>query len=446
MTTPDQDFVLKTIKTRDVHFVRFWFADVLGHLKSFAVIPSELENAFEEGMGFDCACIDGFGGPEESDMLACPDASTFQVLPWRPADNAVARMFCTICTPDGEPFEGDPRRVLRRACERAAEAGYVLNVGPEVEYFYFAGKNSPEPLDNGGYFDLTSLDNASDLRRDTILTLEKMGIPVEYSHHESAPSQHEIDLRYSDAMDMADNVMTYKLVVKEVAMKHGVHASFMPKPIEGVSGSGMHVHQSLFDLDGNNVFYDPDDPAGDNLSAIAKSYMAGILKYAPEFSLLANQTVNSYKRIGAQDDAPRYIVWARRNRSALLRVPHCRPGKDLSCRIELRNPDPAANPYLLFAAMLAAGMKGIEDGLELPAPVEPSDVRGCTDAELEARGIRFMPATLGEAIDLFEGSALMREVLGERIHGFLVDAKRREWDSYRRSVSAWEIDRYLEEL
>lgn len=446
MTTPGQDFVLKTIKSRDVHFVRFWFTDVLGRLKSFAVIPSELEDAFEEGMGFDGSCVDGFGSAEEIDMLACPDASTFQILPWRPVDNAVGRMFCTIRTPNGKPFEGDPRQVLRRVCERTAEAGYVLNVGPELEYFYFASKDAPVPLDNGSYFDLTSLDHASDLRRDTILTLEKMGIPVEYSHHESAPSQHEIDLRYSDAMDMADNVMTYKLVVKEVAMKHGVHASFMPKPLEGVSGSGMHVHQSLFDLEGNNVFFDENDPDGAHLSLLAKRYMAGLLKYAPEFSLLANQTVNSYKRIGTEGDAPRFVAWSRKNRSTLLRVPLYKPGKGVACRVEMRSPDPAANPYLLFAAMLAAGMRGIEDELELPAPLELEDVRGLTDAELLAKGVRLMPATLGEAIEFFEGSALMREVLGDHIHDFLVTEKRKEWESYRRSVSAWEIDRYLEEL
>ena len=446
MTSPDQDFALKTIKNRDVHFVRFWFTDVLGRLKSFAVIPSELDAAFEEGMGFDGNSVDGFGGAEESDMIAIPDASTFQVLPWRPADNAVGRMFCDIRLPDGQPFEGDPRQVLRRVCERVAEAGYILNVGPELEFFYFKGNDDPTPLDNGGYFDLTSLDHASDLRRDTILTLEKMGIPVEYSHHEAAPSQHEIDLRYSDAMNMADNVMTYKLVVKEVAMKHGVHASFMPKPLEGVSGSGMHVHQSLFDFDGNNVFFDADDPDGNNLSDIAKSYMAGLLKYAPEFSLLSNQTVNSYKRLGTEDDAPRYIVWSRRYRSALLRVPSFKPTRDVSCRVEMRSPDPAANPYLLFAAMLAAGMKGIEDGLELPPAVELSDIRGCSASELAARGIRAMPATLGEAIELFAESTLMREVLGERIHSFLLDKKRREWESYRRSVSRWELDRYFEEL
>ena len=446
MTTPDQDFALKTIKNRDVHFVRFWFTDALGRLKSFAVIPSELDSAFEEGMGFDGNSVDGFGSPEEADMLACPDASTFQILPWRPASNAVGRMFCDVRLPDGQPFEGDPRQVLRRVCARAADAGYVLNVGPELEFFYFASKDDPTPLDNGGYFDLTSLDHASDLRRDTILTLEKMGIPVEYSHHESAPSQHEIDLRFSDVMSMADNVMTYKLVVKEVAMKHGVHASFMPKPLEGVSGSGMHVHQSLFDFEGNNAFFDADDPDGWNLSPLAKSYMAGLLKYAPEFTLLANQTVNSYKRLGTEEDAPRYIAWSRKNRSTLLRVPSSKPDKEIACRIELRSPDPAANPYLLFAAMLAAGMKGVEDGLELPAPLERADWASASKDELATRGIQTMPATLGEAIDLFEGSSLMREVLGEHTHGFLVETKRREWESYRRSVSSWELKRYLEEL
>lgn len=446
MTTPDQDFVLKTIKTRDVHFVRFWFTDVLGRLKSFAVIPNELENAFEDGMGFDGGSIDGFGNVEETDMLACPEASTFQVLPWRPMNNAVGRMFCTIRTPDGELFGGDPRQVLRRVCEQAAEAGYVLNVGPEVEYFYFKGKDDPTPLDNGSYFDLTSLDHASDLRRDTILTLEKMGIPVEYSHHEAAPSQHEIDLRYSDVMSMADNVMTYKLVVKEVAMKHGVHASFMPKPLVGVSGSGMHVHQSLFDMDGNNVFFDANDPDGNNLSALCKSYMAGLLKYAPEYSLLTNQTVNSYKRLGSEDDAPRCIAWSRRNRTTLIRVPSCQAANDITCRIELRSPDPAANPYLAFAAMLAAGLKGIEEGLQLPPAVEYADVVGKSDAQLRREGIPTMPATLGEAVDLFEESQLMREVLGAHIHSFLVSEKRQEWNAYRASVSQWELSRYLEEL
>ncbi len=444
MTTPGQDFALKTIKNRDVHFVRFWFTDVLGRLKSFAVIPSELETAFAEGMGFDGNCVEGFGGAEESDMLAHPDASTFQVLPWRPSHDAVGRMFCDIYTPDHKHFEGDPRHVLRRVCEKAAKAGYVLNVGPELEFFYFADKNSPTPLDNGGYFDLTSLDHASDLRRDTILTLEKMGIPVEYSHHEAAPSQHEIDLRYSDAMSMADNVMTYKMVVKEVAMKHGVHASFMPKPIAGASGSGMHVHQSLFDLDGNNVFFDESDPGF--LSPIARSYVAGLLKYAPEFSLLSNQTVNSYKRIGGEPNAPRFVAWSRRNMQTLVRVPVYKMGKPVSCRIELRSPDPAANPYLLFAAMLAAGMKGIEDKLTLPDALEVADVQGHSRDELRAAGVQLMPENLGEAIANFEKSELMREILGEGLHSFLVEYKRAEWKDYCNSVTPWELEHYLEEL
>ena len=296
-SNPEQDFVLKTIKSRDVHFVRFWFTDVLGSMKSFAVIPSELEDAFADGMGFDGSCIEGFCRTEESDMLAFPDASTFQVLPWRPESNAVARMFCNIRTPDGKPFEGDPRHVLARVVGKAQDMGYVFNVGPEVEFYYFKDAEGTELLDRGGYFDLTSLDYASDLRRDTVLTLEKMGIPVEYSHHENGPSQHEIDLRFTDALSMADAVMTYKLVVKEIAMKHGVYASFMPKPLSDAPGSGMHVHMSLFDFDGSNVFFDPDDPQGYHLSATAKSFLAGILKYAPEFALITNPCVNSYKRL-----------------------------------------------------------------------------------------------------------------------------------------------------
>ena len=358
-SNPEQDFVLKTIKSRDVHFVRFWFTDVLGSMKSFAVIPSELEDAFADGMGFDGSCIEGFCRTEESDMLAFPDASTFQVLPWRPESNAVARMFCNIRTPDGKPFEGDPRHVLARVVGKAQDMGYVFNVGPEVEFYYFKDAEGTELLDRGGYFDLTSLDYASDLRRDTVLTLEKMGIPVEYSHHENGPSQHEIDLRFTDALSMADAVMTYKLVVKEIAMKHGVYASFMPKPLSDAPGSGMHVHMSLFDFDGSNVFFDPDDPQGYHLSATAKSFLAGILKYAPEFALITNPCVNSYKRLLAGGEAPIYLSWARANRSTLVRVPGYRPNREMACRLELRSPDPSANPYLTFAVMLAAGLAGI---------------------------------------------------------------------------------------
>lgn len=440
---PDQDFVLKTIKSRDVHFVRFWFTDVLGTMKSFAVVPNELDDAFSEGMGFDGSCIEGFCRTQESDMLAYPDASTFQVLPWRPESNAVARMFCSIRTPDGQPFEGDPRHVLARTVEKAARMGYVYNVGPEVEYFYFKDAEGTEVLDRGGYFDLTSLDYASDLRRDTVLTLEKMGIPVEYSHHENGPSQHEIDLRYADALSMADAVMTYKLVVKEIATRHGVYASFMPKPLAGEPGSGMHVHQSLFDREGNNAFYDPDDAQGYHLSSIAKHYIAGILKYAPEFCAITNQYVNSYKRLIAGGEAPTYLSWASRNRSTLVRIPGYRPNRENACRIELRNPDPAANPYLAFSVMLAAGLKGIEDQLELQPPTEDQDLFALSRQELRRQGIETLPESLGEAVELFAGSELMRETLGEHIHSYLVQAKRVEWNKYQGHVSQWEHDRYL---
>lgn len=365
-------------------------------------------------------------------MLAYPDASTFQVLPWRPESNAVARMFCDIRRPDGAPFGGDPRHVLARTVERAADMGYIFNVGPELEYYYFKDPAGTEVLDTGGYFDLTTLDYASDLRRDTVLTLEKMGIPVEYSHHELGPSQHEIDLRYDEALSMADAVMTYKMVVKEIAIKHGVHASFMPKPLSDAPGSAMHVHQSLFDLDGRNAFFDPKDPEGLCLSPLAKSYIAGLLKYAPEFCLVTNQTVNSYKRLVGDDKAPVQLSWARTDRTSLVRIPGYRPNRERTCRIELRSPDPAANPYLAFAVMLAAGLAGIEEGLSLMPP-----------ADAGAQDARSLPRNLGEAIELFEASDLMRRTLGDHIHRYLVDAKREEWGSYQSSVSQWERDRYL---
>ena len=442
ISNPQQDFVLKTIESRDVHFVRFWFTDVLGRMKSFAIIPSELEDAFSDGMGFDACCIEGFATSTESDMLAFPDAETFQVLPWRPEKNAVARMFCDIKTPDGKPFEGDPRYVLERMTRKAADMGYIFNVGPELEYFYFKDAKTTEPLDRGGYFDLTSLDYASDLRRDTVLTLEKMGIPVEYSHHERGPSQHEIDLRYTDALSMADAVMTYKLVVKEIAMKHGVHASFMPKPMQDAPGNCMHVHQSLTDLDGENVFFDASDPSGYNLSKLAKHYIAGILKYAPEFSLVTNQYVNSYKRLTDDGEAPTCLAWARNNRSAIVRIPSYRPSREGACRIELRSPDPAANPYLAFAVMLAAGLRGIEDELELQDPSEAAAV-DADPREPRQKGIGRLPEDLGEAVELFAESELMKEVLGEHIHGYLTEAKRAEWQEYQRIVTQWEIDRGL---
>lgn len=444
--SPERDFVLKTVRERGIHFLRFWFTDVLGTLKSFAVTPAELESTFDEGVGFDGSSIQGFVPIEESDMVAFPDPSTFQVLPWRPKDNGVARMFCDIRNPDGSAFDGDSRLALRRVLDKAADMGYSMNIGAEMEYFYFKDDTSTEPIDKGGYFDLTSLDNAHDLRRDTVLTLEKMGIPVEYSHHEAAPSQQEVDLRYSDPMSMADAVMTFRLVAKEIAIQQGVHASFMPQPINGESGSGMHLHQSLFDEEGNNAFFDPDDPDGHNLSLVAKRYLAGILKYAPEYTIVTNQYVNSYKRLVHGTSTPVYTNWSECDRSTMVRIPMYKPGKESATRIEIRSPDPTANPYLAFAATLAAGLKGIEDGLELSAPCSVVEIEGMSDAERAEHKVQSLPRDLGEAISCFESSELMREVLGEHIHRFYVENKKREWESYCTYVSDWELKRYLQKL
>lgn len=438
----DKDYVLTTVKERGIKFIRFWFTDVLGVMKSFAVTDTEVAGAFEEGMGFDGSSIDGFTRIEESDMVAYPDADTFQILPWRPNEHGVARMFCDVVRPDGSHFVGDPRYALKRMLAKAKDMGYEMYVGPELEFFYFKDDKNAEVLDEGGYFDLTPLDLASDLRRDTVLTLEKLGIPVEYSHHEVAPSQHEIDLRYSEALNMADSVMTYRLTVKEVAMHQGVYATFMPKPLDGENGSGMHVHQSLFDLEGNNAFFDADDPQGYNLSKIAKHYIAGLLKYAPEFTAITNPLVNSYKRLVPGYEAPVYISWARRNRSAMVRVPMYKPGKELATRIELRSPDPTCNPYLAFAVMLGAGLKGIEEELEL-MPESTNDIFEMTDAELAAAGIETLPKDLGEAIELFEKSEVMKEILGEHIHSYYVENKKAEWADYITHVTPWERDKYL---
>jgi glutamine synthetase len=435
----DRDYVIKSVEERDVKFVRFWFTDVLGVLKSFAVTDSEIEGAFDEGMGFDGSSIDGFTRIQESDMVAFPDASTFQTLPWRPEEQGVGRLFCDIMKPNGEPFEGDPRYALKRMLKKASDMGYTMYVGPELEFFYFADDQDTQIIDKGGYFDLTPLDIASDLRRETVLTLEKMGIPVEYSHHEVAPSQHEIDLRYQDALTMADAVMTYRLVVKEVAMANGVYATFMPKPIAGINGSGMHVHQSLFTKDGN-AFYDASKPG--HLSDICKHYIAGLLKYAPEFCAVTNPLVNSYKRLVPGYEAPTYVSWAQANRSAMVRVPLYKPGKEAATRLELRSPDPSCNPYLAFACMLGAGLKGIEEKLEL-MPEATNDIFEMTEAELEAAGIGTLPGNLGEAIELFEKSETMKEILGEHIHSFYAENKKAEWADYIKDVSQWEVDRYL---
>jgi glutamine synthetase len=439
--TKDAEYVMRAVDTHKVKFIRLWFTDILGMLKSFAITVEELEGALAEGMGFDGSSIEGFARIDESDMVAMPDPATFAVLPWRPSEGgAVARMFCDILEPDGSPHQGDSRWVLKRQLERAANAGFTFYVGPELEYFYFrSSKGSPEGLDEGGYFDLTPLDLASDLRRQTVLTLEAMGIGVEYSHHEVAPSQHEIDLRYTDALSMADNAMTYRLVVKEVAVQHGCYATFMPKPIFGENGSGMHTHQSLFRGD-ENVFFDPDDKY--HLSEIGKHYIAGLLKHAPEITLVCAQWVNSYKRLVPGYEAPVYVSWALRNRSDLVRVPVYKPGKEKATRVEFRSPDPACNPYLAFAVMLAAGMEGIENKYPCPEPVD-RNVYEMSEEEREALGIGCLPPDLHEAITLAKNSELVRKALGDHVFDKFIENKQLEWDSYRAQVTGFEMERYL---
>jgi len=435
-----KEYVLKVAKEHDVKFIRMWFPDILGMLKSFAITVEELEVALEEGMGFDGSSIEGFARIDESDMVALPDPDTFQLLPWRPKEHrAVARMFCDILKPGGEVFEGDPRYVLKRNLKRAADLGYTYYVGPELEYFYFKDSKGTEPLDQGGYFDMTPLDAATDLRRETVLTLEEMGIGVEYSHHEVAPSQHEIDMRYTDALTMADSVMTYRLVVKQIALQHEVYATFMPKPVFGINGSGMHVHQSLF-KNGRNAFFDLKDPY--HLSKVAKCYIAGLLKHAPEITCVTSQWVNSYKRLVPGYEAPVYLSWARRNRADLIRVPEYKPGKETATRIEYRSPDPGCNPYLTFSVMLAAGLEGIEKGYEPPPPVE-ENVYEMSEAERYKRGIGTLPGSLGEAIQLTEKSELVRKALGDHVfHAFLAN-KKMEWDQYRVQVTDYELKKYL---
>jgi glutamine synthetase len=431
--------VLREVKDKGVEFIRMWFTDILGQLKSFAITPEELEGALEEGMGFDGSSITGFQDIEESDVIAKPDPTTFTYLPWRPVDRPVVKMFCDILNPDGSPYEGDPRHILRRITSKAAEKGYTMFVGPELEYFYFRDPEHTEILDHGGYFDLTTLDAASDLRRETVLTLKAMGIPVEYSHHEVAPSQHEIDLRYADALKMADSAMVYRTAVKEVAMKHGVYATFMPKPIFGQNGSGMHTHQSLF-KDGTNAFFSATDRY--NLSDVGKSYIAGLLRHSKEMSSVVAQWVNSYKRLVPGWEAPVYIAWSLRNRSALVRVPMYKPGKELATRAEFRCPDPACNPYLAFAVMLAAGLKGIEEGYELPEPME-KNLYHLTSAERKELGIESLPASLGEAIAITEQSEFVRETLGDHAFERFIWIKRQEWDDFRIQVTGYELERYL---
>ena len=434
-------YVLSQAKEQDVKFIRLWFTDILGFLKSFAITVEELESSLLEGQGFDGSSIQGFARIDESDMVALPDPTTFAVLPWRPREGgSVARMFCDILQPDGTPYVGDPRFVLKRALKRAADMGFTYYVGPELEFFYFREANGrPQVLDRGGYFDLTPLDIASDLRRETVLTLEQMGIGVEYSHHEVAPSQHEIDLRYTDALTMADSAMTYRLVVKEIAMKHGTYATFMPKPLYGENGSGMHTHQSLFRGD-KNAFFSPDTE--DHLSELARHYVAGLLHHARAITVVTNQWVNSYKRLVPGYEAPIYVSWARRNRSDLIRVPVYKPGKENATRIEYRSPDPACNPYLAFAVMLTAGLEGIEKKYECPPPVE-RNVYEMTQQEREELGIEQLPGDLADALAEAERSELLRKTLGDHVFEKFIENKKIEWHNYRAQVTEFELENYL---
>ena len=442
MNQQNIDYVLRSVEQRDIRFVRLWFVDILGRLKNFAISPEDLEVAFEEGIGFDGSAIEGFAMPEEADMLAFPDASTFQILPWRPSHNGVARVFCDVCTPDRKPFAGDPRDALRRMFYKAEKAGYLLNVGAELEYYYFPDEHTPEPLDNVGYFDLSVSDAARDLRRNTVLTLEKMSVPVEYTFHAAGRSQHGMSLRHAEALSMSDAITTAKLIIKQQAYESGCHASFMPKPLAGEDGSAMFLCQSLFDHDGNNVFWGEDDEKY-HLSDIAKHYMAGILAHAREISAITNPTVNSYKRITTGGDSvPQYATWGLRNRASMVRIPVYKPGKQLSTRIELRSPDPMANPYLVNAVTLAAGLDGIERKLELP-PEATAETLKLTDRQMLEAGYTPLPRSLKEALDVFEDSQFMKDALGEHIHSFFLKKKRDEWHKFESTITEWEIKHYL---
>jgi glutamine synthetase len=432
--------VLRRIEEEGVEFALLWFTDIEGHLKSFAITPSEIEDALDDGMGFDGSSISGFNAIEESDMVAIPDPDTFQVMPWKEGETKVARMICDVVTPDGQPYEGDPRYVLRRALERMRSLGFDrFNVGPELEYFLFKDQGGTETLDEGGYFAMTSLDAATELRQETIHALESMGIPVEYAHHEVGPSQHEIDIRFAPALEMADHTVTYRLIVKEIAAKNGVYATFMPKPLFGENGSGMHTHQSLF-TDGRNAFFDPED--GWHLSEAGKAFIAGQLRHAREIAAIFAQWVNSYKRLVPGYEAPVYVAWSQRNRSALIRIPLYKPGSEQATRAEIRCPDPACNPYLTFAALLHAGLEGIERGYELPEPME-TNLYHLTAEQRRERGIISLPETLGEAIDELATSELARKALGPHIFDRYVELKRKEWDEYRVQLTRWEMERYL---
>ncbi|MFC1943137.1 glutamine synthetase family protein [Chloroflexota bacterium] len=434
-----KEYVLKTTRDSNIKLISLWFTDILGLLKSFDITPRELEEVLADGAGFDGSSIEGFARIDESDMLAFPDPTTFQVLPWSLSQYPVARMFCDIQKPGGEAFKGDPRYVLKRNLERATDQGYIFNVGAELEYFYFKNAEGTHILDEGGYFDLTPPDIASDLRLETVITLEQMGIAVQSSHHEVATSQHEIDLVYADALTVADNIMTSRLVIKEIAQKHGIYATFMPKPIFAVNGSGMHVHQSLF-KNGRNAFFDENDSY--YLSKIARDYVAGLLRHAPEIASVVSQWVNSYKRLVPGYEAPVYLSWARRNRSDMIRVPEYQVGKENSTRVEFRVPDPACNPYLAFSVMLSAGLEGIEKEYGLVDPIE-ENVFEMSDEERKRRCIENLPGNLSDAISLTEKSELVRKSLGDHLFDSFVKNKKIEWDQYRIQVTEYELKRYL---
>jgi glutamine synthetase len=437
-----QEFVLRTTEERDIRFIRLWFTDVLGYLKSVAVAPAELEAAFAEGIGFDGSAIEGFARVSESDMLVKPDPTSFTVLPWR-GEPGVARMFCDILMPDGSPSYADPRYVLKRALGRAADMGFTFYTHPEIEFFLFKGLPEagvgPTPIDYGGYFDHTPTSVGQDFRRTAINMLESMGISVEFSHHEGAPGQQEIDLRYADALSTADNIMTFRTVIKEVALSQGLFASFMPKPFAEHPGSGMHTHLSLFEGD-RNAFFEPG--AEYQLSKVGRGFIAGLLRHAPEISAVTNQWVNSYKRLYGGGEAPAYVCWGHNNRSAMVRVPMYKPSKGQSTRIEVRTLDPACNPYLAFAVLLAAGLRGIEEGYELPSGAE-DDVWSLTEGERRAMGIDPLPQNLAEAIAVMERSELVAETLGEQVFDFFLRNKRAEWQEYRNQVTPFELQRYL---
>jgi glutamine synthetase len=441
--TKTKDSVLNAIEENKVKYVRLWFADILGQLKGMSVTPREMETIFNEGQGFDGSSVEGFVRIEESDLVAWPDPRTFRILPWSVNEEKVAFMMCDITRPDGTPFAGDSRHILKKVLKKAQDKNWTFYCGPEIEYFYFKDPKHPIPLDDGGYFDYSTVSPGTRMRKAAATALEAIEIPVECTHHEVAPSQHEIDLRYQEALIMADFVMYYRLAVKELALREGYYATFMPKPLFGQNGSGMHTHQSLFQVE-RNVFFDQNEKVY-HLSPVAKYYIGGLVKYVKQICLVLSQWVNSYKRLVPGYEAPAYICWGTRNRSALIRIPEYKPGKEKATRIEVRSPDPACNPYLAFALMLAAGLKGIDEKLEPPPPVE-KDVFHLTPEERKKLNIDCLPGSLDEAICEFENSQLSREVLGDHVFTSLVTNKKMEWDMYRIQVSDYELQKYLPRL